>query len=277
MRPAQLLAAVFAVSSVSAAWPDLDSSNALAPLKNVIYGRQDNTESPEPSATEPPKSSAKDDEEKPQSTGDADETDKPTGSTTPSPTGKESGAKETGKTTKTKSKSIGADKPAGGIQMLTPAPIAGQQYYKIGDWVTFAWNYTSLIVTPSAVDVLATCTKNQATYTIAVNQTVHETNKVLWNTEKDKNGDNPLLTDMYTLLIYDAESSVSAVAQPGHLAANSQHRFGMYLPQKYVDWDKFECANCNGAMGTLTLNALFITCGTTLGSLLYFAYSFGLY
>jgi hypothetical protein len=42
MRPAQLLAAVVALSSVSAAWPDVfDKGNALAQVNNVLYGRQD--------------------------------------------------------------------------------------------------------------------------------------------------------------------------------------------------------------------------------------------
>jgi hypothetical protein len=42
MRPSQLLAAVVALSSVSAAFPDIfENVNALGDVKNVIYGRQD--------------------------------------------------------------------------------------------------------------------------------------------------------------------------------------------------------------------------------------------
>jgi hypothetical protein len=125
--------------------------------------------------------------------------------------------------------------PAGGVQMVTPAPISGAQYYKVGDFVTFAWNYTSLEVTPSAVDILATCTANQATYTLAVNQTVQETGMVIWDTgEFQKTATIPLLTETYTLIIYDAESSVSATAKAGYLAPYKQFQFGMYTPKAYT-------------------------------------------
>lgn len=121
--------------------------------------------------------------------------------------------------------------------MITPAPIAGTQYYKVGDWVSFAWNYTSLSVTPSAIDILATCTANQATYTLAVNQSTEETGAVFWDTGAyQKTASIPLLTEMYTLIIYDADSSVSATAAAGYLGAYSQHIFGMYTPQPYVEW-----------------------------------------
>lgn len=116
--------------------------------------------------------------------------------------------------------------------MITPAVIAGPQFYKIGDWVEFAWNYTSLSMTPKHIDIMATCTANQATYTIAVNQSVEETGRVYWNTNETSN----LLTETYTLLIYDAESSVSATAKPGYLAVYNQFTFGMYSPQPYVPW-----------------------------------------
>lgn len=121
--------------------------------------------------------------------------------------------------------------------MITPAPIAGAQFYKIGEWVTFAWNYTSLSVTPSAIDILATCTANQATYTLAVNQTVDKTGMILWDTNKtQETGSVPLLTEQYTLMIYDSDQSVSATPQAGYLGVYSQFTFGMYTPQPYVNW-----------------------------------------
>ena len=119
--------------------------------------------------------------------------------------------------------------------MVTPAPISGAQYYKVGDFVTFAWNYTSLEVTPTAIDILASCKANQATYTLAVNQTVEPTGQVIWDTgEYQKTATIPLLTETYTLVIYDADSSISAVAKAGYLAPYKQYQFGMYLPQPYT-------------------------------------------
>jgi hypothetical protein len=121
--------------------------------------------------------------------------------------------------------------------MVTPNVMSGPQYYKIGDWVTFAWNYTSLSVTPTAVDILATCTKNQATYTLATNQTTtNATGVVLWDTGAyQSTATIPLLTETYTLIIYDADSSISAAASAGYLSVYNQFTFGMYTPQPYVD------------------------------------------
>jgi hypothetical protein len=124
--------------------------------------------------------------------------------------------------------------------MVTPGIFDGTQYYKIGDWVEFAWNYTSLKVTPTAIDVLASCSANQGTYTIAVNQSVKETGRVFWDTQayQDSGKNPPLLTNMYTLIIYDAESSITARARPGYLSTYQQHIFGMYQPQPYLPWDR---------------------------------------
>lgn len=119
--------------------------------------------------------------------------------------------------------------------MVTPNPFAGEQFYRVEDYVTFAWNYTSLSVTPSAIDVLASCSANQATYTIAVNMSAQET-KVIWDTKNTPDGQAPFLTEKYTLLIYDAESSVTAAPRPGYLGTFNQFTFGMYTSQPYVNW-----------------------------------------
>jgi len=77
--------------------------------------------------------------------------------------------------------------------MLTPA-VGSTTYYKVGQNITFAWNYTSLVITPPAIDVLVTCTANAATYTLASNMSVKATGNVVWNTNHDEAGANPLLT-----------------------------------------------------------------------------------
>lgn len=149
--------------------------------------------------------------------------------------------------------------PAGGVEMLTPAAISGQQYFKIGDYVTFGWNYTSLEATPTAVNVMATCTQNQQLYTIAANVTVaNETNAVTWDTGAYQQTavTDPLLTDIYTLIIYDAASSISAEAQAGYLAVQDTYTFGMYVPQAYTPLADFICATCSGALGPLERQAL---------------------
>lgn len=119
--------------------------------------------------------------------------------------------------------------------MITPAATAAvAEYYKIGDNVEFAWNYTSLIATPTGIDVLVSCSANQATYTIQRNTTFKPTGRVVWDTSADVNGSAPLLTESYTLIIHDVEADVTENPKPGHLAAYNQFHFGMYLKQSYT-------------------------------------------
>jgi hypothetical protein len=135
--------------------------------------------------------------------------------------------------------------------LITPALIAGPQYYKVGDNVTFAWNYTDVLASPTAVNILASCSDNNHMYTLAMNQTVEQnaTGAVTWDTNAyQTNVDNVrLLTAFYTLIIYDAASSVSATAEPGYLAVFNQYQFGMYTPEAYVPLSEFQCATCSSA------------------------------
>lgn len=170
-----------------------------------------------------------------------------TGSTTKA-TG--SGTKAT--TSAAKTTSYDARLPAGGVSLMTPAIASGSQYYKIGDYITFAWNYTSLSATPTAVNVMATCKANAQLYTIASNLTIsaNNTQGVVWDTGAYQATavQNPLLTQTYTLIIYDAGSSISAVAQAGYLAVYNSYSFGMYTPQAYTPLGEFSCATCSGAL-----------------------------
>lgn len=137
--------------------------------------------------------------------------------------------------------------------MISPNALSSTQYYKIGNYVTFAWNYTSLSVTPSAVDILASCSANEATYTIAMNQSVAgETGAVTWDTGAyQETATVPLLTETYTLIIHDAAKDVSATAAAGYLGTYEQFTFGMYTPQPYTPIADWVCATCNGAMTSM--------------------------
>lgn len=150
--------------------------------------------------------------------------------------------------------------PAGGVSMLTPAPISGAQYYKIGDHVTFAWNYTSLLGTPASINVVATCSANNQLYTLAANQTItNGTQAVVWDTNayQSENPTVQLVMETYTLIIYDAAGSISAPARAGYLAPYNQFTFGMYKPQPYQDLnDGFQCATCSGALSEMERRAL---------------------
>jgi len=302
MRPSQILAAVVAFSSATHAISDaFENIHGLTDVKEVLFGRQNNNDnnnnnnnnndnqnkatSDAPASTEPAKTSNQptatntgggnnnnNDNKDNNSNKDASSTAKETGSNKPSGTKTQSG--------KSKSTSFDPRLPAGGLTMVTPNAIAGTQYYKVGDWVTFAWNYTSLSVTPTAIDVLASCTANQATYTISVNMSASQT-EVLWNTGETPDGQAPFLTENYKLLIYDSDLSATAAPRAGYLGAFTGFTFGMYLKQPYTALaDGYTCPNCNGALShfeKMTLSTMFFTTGTTIGSLLYFTYQFGLW
>ncbi|KAF2813971.1 uncharacterized protein BDZ99DRAFT_229417 [Mytilinidion resinicola] len=296
MRTSQLLATLLTFSSLSSAisWPDaFENVKAMADVDGLIYGRADKSSaSPEPTASATGDSSKPTDSAAASSGESAAAT---TGGKDAKSTGKsESTGKSTGKVTGKVSSATGSKVtksasisdfdprlPAGGIQLVTPAALAGPQFYKIGDWVTFAWNYTSLSVTPTAVDILASCTANQGTYTLAVNQSTQETGEVLWDTGAyQATGTLPLLTETYTLMIYDADSSVSATPKAGYLAVYNQYTFGMYTPQPYTPFADFQCATCNAALSSSERQTLGFLLGMgtiTVLSFGWFAGSFGLF
>lgn len=131
--------------------------------------------------------------------------------------------------------------------MLTPEATTST-YIKLGEQATFVWNYTSLSVTPSAINIEAYCSQNRHYYTIAANQSATETS-VVWDTSQysDNNTDDtPLINSNYQLYIYDANEDMNAVASAGYLASFNRYQFGIYSPQPYVPMDQFQCNGCQG-------------------------------
>ncbi|KAH6684211.1 hypothetical protein B0J14DRAFT_555196 [Halenospora varia] len=261
------------LTTFTAAWP----WPRWLPELDTLVVRQNNQNSNSASATQTQSGSATatatDSQQSASNTGSAtkgSQTGSQTGSNTgtitsaPSSTG---GSSSDSNSTDTSSyhTSYDAQSPAGGISMLIPAATA-TTYYKIGDYVTFAWNYTSLLGSPTAVNVLATCTANQALYTLAPNVTVsnsNSTNQIIWDTADYQANHQavPLLTQTYTLIIYDAASSISATAEPGYLAVYNQFTFGMYLPQPYTPLSDYTCATCSGALGDMERRAIAMVFG----------------
>jgi hypothetical protein len=298
MRPAALLSSVLLLAATSSAWsnPFDAAKRDVAPL---LIQRQDDSSTQAPSSTNNNKdnkeSSASNtndsentskasatptndnnndnnnnDEESSTSgtakstggTSKGSQTDKSTitGSATNS---KASGSKTTGDSTKQFDPRL----PAGGASMITPDAMSPASYYKIADQITFAWNYTSLSRNPSAVDVLATCTANNALYTIAANETWEQMQTIVWDTGAyQSTGTIPLLTETYTLIIHDAAKDVSATASPGYLGTWKQFTFGMYSPQPYTPMADYVCATCSSAMSSMekqTYAFLFSMAGVT--------------
>lgn len=259
-----VLLACLAVVRASAPEPQI-TPMAIAKRQDEETSSSDSEESSTTTTTEEKSStsSSSDDEEETSSS-------KPTKSSS-----KDDDEDDDGKKTKTKSKTTSVDPRLGpGAASLTEPPATSTTYYKIGDKVTFGWNYTSLIIEPSAIDVLATCTLNDAMYTIASNMSFAKSS-VVWDTEKfAASGTAPLLTATYTLIIKEAGTEIDDIAKAGHLAP-MQHPFGMYKPQPYTPLDEYVCATCNSAMSdkerqaigfVLTMAAIVVTSFTLFAS-----------
>ncbi|OJD19027.1 hypothetical protein AJ78_00978 [Emergomyces pasteurianus Ep9510] len=215
-------------------------------VRPVAFARRQDQETAEPSKTEDPTIT-----DPPTKTGNSKETDAKTDGNTDATTG----TKGT-KTSNPKSTKVPFDAPAGGIKMIKPAITDGPTYIKIGSEATFKWNYTSLLVTPSAVDVVAYCSKNDHSYTISGNMSVEPTAEIKWDTASFETNEVRLLTEDYTLIVYDNSKNPSDIPSPGHLGSQSQFTFGMYYPQKDTPRNEFVCAGCNGAISDMERQAL---------------------
>lgn len=265
MRPTQLIASLCFYAAASSAWPSgwRDPVEAVKREVAPLVVRQDSTSKFDLSYTGKQGNTATTVESSTQ-TSDATTTGKETGKETGKSTVKSSGSTGSGSTgsgstgsgkgskTTATTKTFDARLPAGGVEMITPS-AAATSYYKIKDYVTFAWNYTSLSITPSAVDILASCSLNSATYTIATNQSISgATQAITWDTNKyQETASTTLLTGTYTLIIHDAAKEVSATAQAGYLGTYEQFTFGMYQPQPYTPLNEYVCATCNAAMSAM--------------------------
>jgi len=140
--------------------------------------------------------------------------------------------------------------PAGGVVMQTPAVSDGSQYYKIGDYVTFGWNYTSLLVSPTAVNVQVYCSASAQYYDVASNVSIDD-GTVVWNTSQYiENRQIPFIQALYTLVIFDESNpgQATAAASAGYLEPYDRYSFAMYSPQPYTPLSSgFQCAVCSGA------------------------------
>jgi hypothetical protein len=165
---------------------------------------------------------------------------------------------------------------AGGVAMITPATTSGTQLYKIEapTPITWVWNYTSLQGTPSAIDVYVSCSTASATWTLTQNMTFEPTATYTWDTNKfqEEEVEQPLLTEMYTLIIIDADSEISATAEAGYLAPYDSFTFGLYKSKEYSDLGEWKCATCSAASGDLDRQALKFAVGMSMITVLSFTW-----
>jgi len=159
--------------------------------------------------------------------------------------------------------------------MITPAATS-TTYFKVGYNATFVWNYTSLSVTPSAIDVVASCSLNSQTYTLTQNMSVDPTGTFIWDTDKYQASQTiSLLTATYTLFVYDANKSLDDTPEAGYLSGSIGYNFGMYRPESYTPLNEFKCATCSGAISDIQRQGLKFAVGMALITILSFTWFIG--
>ncbi|KAI0104184.1 hypothetical protein GGR51DRAFT_234658 [Nemania sp. FL0031] len=250
--PQQILTVALALSPLAAAWsqwlPDIDS---------LVVRQNDGSSASESQAskTASPESSATADA--PQETGTSKASQSSKGDDSSS-TGTATGTSTKGsssKTTKSSSKhtSFNALDPAGGVAMISPPTTSAMPLYRIDntDPITWKWNYTSLQGTPSAIDVLISCSKATATWTLTQNMTFAPTATFTWDSNKYQQEQigNQLPVEQYTLLIFDADGSPTDTAEPGYLAPYAGFQFGLYTSKPYSNLNEWKCVTCSAAPG----------------------------
>jgi hypothetical protein len=140
--------------------------------------------------------------------------------------------------------------PPGSIIMETPNVFAASAaLYKIGDYITWGWNYTNLLGTPTAIDVLISCSTASETWTLTSNMTFKTAGSYTWDSSVQESSiEEPLPVAMYTLIIKDSDTSITALPDPGYLGTFTQFTFGLYTPQPYLPFNEWTCDACNAAL-----------------------------
>jgi len=141
--------------------------------------------------------------------------------------------------------------PAGGITITNP-PQTATSFYKIApsQAITFAWNMTSVIVTPTHLTLSAVC-DNGNTYPVGPTDGIipGTATQVVWDIYEYQrsNPNKPLAQATYTLNIWD-DRGPGAPRRPGYLEQNTNLRFALYTPQAYTPIASgWTCATCNSA------------------------------
>ncbi|KAI0428618.1 hypothetical protein F5Y09DRAFT_284429 [Xylaria sp. FL1042] len=248
--PQQILTIALALSPLAAAW-----SNWLPDIDSLVVRQDDSSSSQEdqPTKTPSPGSSTADDAPKETGSSKPTESSNDSSSATGTPTKSASGTSKTSKTTGAKHTTFNALDPAGGVAFIDPPITAAETLYRIDntDPITWKWNYTSLQGKPSAIDVLISCSKATATWTLTQNMTFEPTATFTWDSNKfqQKQIGNQLPVEQYTLLVYDSDGSFTDTPEPGYLAPYAGFQFGLYTAKPYQNLSEWKCVTCSAAAG----------------------------
>ena len=139
--------------------------------------------------------------------------------------------------------SIAPTAPAGSITITQP-PETSTSYFKLApsNPITFAWNFTNVLVTPTHLTVSAAC-ENGKTYPVGpTNGVIPGTaTSVVWDiySYQQNNPATPLAQAVYTLLVWD-DRGTAAPRLPGFMVPNENVKFAIYTPADYQGIDDGE-------------------------------------
>lgn len=134
--------------------------------------------------------------------------------------------------------SINPTAAAGGLSFTQPPQNSDVSFYKIasGEPITFGWNFTDLVVTPTSLTISAMC-DNGNTYPVGPTDGIipGDATQVVWDvfSYQQAHPSLPLAVASYTLSVWD-DRGPGAARSAGFLSPNSNLRFALYTPQPYT-------------------------------------------
>ncbi|KAG8420389.1 hypothetical protein J3459_011119 [Metarhizium acridum] len=146
--------------------------------------------------------------------------------------------------------------------------------YKISDYVTWSWNYTSLLGTPTAIDVIVSCSAASETWTLTGNMSFSTAVSYVWDTKKQANDiQSPLGVQQYTLIVKDSDASITQAPEAGYLGAFTSYTFGMYTGQPYTPYADWTCpGTCSAASSAFDRQAVGLAIITSIVTFLSFTW-----
>ncbi|OAQ68217.1 hypothetical protein VFPPC_04482 [Pochonia chlamydosporia 170] len=279
MRPAQSLVqlalclSTFGSVASASGWP------RWLPELDALIVRADSTDSSqEPSATQD-QASKTTPADAPASTTDAGNTKSGGKTTGDLNTAKPTKSGKAGTTGNKKGNSTHTqfppDAPPAGISMQTPnTNLQPSGLYKISDYVTWSWNYTSLLGTPTAIDILVSCSVASETWTLTGNMSFATSVKYVWDTKQQANDvKSPLGVQTYTLIVKDSDAQITQAPEPGYLGAYASYTFGMYTGQPYTAYPDWTCpGQCSTASALFDRHAAGLAIGMSIVTILSFTW-----
>lgn len=126
---------------------------------------------------------------------------------------------------------------AGGVTITQP-PQTATSFFKIAPSqdITFGWNFTSVLATPTHLTVSAVC-DNGNTYPVGPTDGIipGTATQVVWDVYSYQlnNPNTPLAQATYTLSIWD-DRGKNAQRRAGFMSPNGALQFALYTPQPYT-------------------------------------------